>query len=260
MLALLLAGSLSLAAAAAQELFSLVNTPCAADDWNIRRYDAVSGASLGAFGWLSDVPFVEDIEFGPDDSLLVSSHTRVQRYDARTGAYVGELGRGLGFPQQMTWAPDGDLYCTTSAGNVERHGRYDGWMGMFATSTCSGAGGLAFGPDGNLYVTSRIGGRVNRFDGRTGAPLGGFSIQGAPTAPEDLLFGPNGDLYVGDRDAIKVFDPRTGQLKRFVVRTGDVFERNSRLAMRPAIPEPLAGALILSALSVLLAGKRRHRV
>lgn len=83
--------------------------------------------------------------------------------------------------------------------------KFDSTTGQFLGTFASGGGligpdGLAYGPDGNLYVATRdinnggIGG-VLRFDGTTGAFLGTVV---APTLydPFGITFGPNGDLYV----------------------------------------------------------------
>lgn len=82
---------------------------------------------------------------------------------------------------------------------------YNSTTGAFIGTFASGHGlvgpeGLAYGPDGNLYVATRdinndgIGG-VLKFDGSTGAFLGTVI---APTLydPMGITFGPNGNLYV----------------------------------------------------------------
>jgi len=57
---------------------------------------------------------------------------------------------------------------------------------------------LAFGPDGNLYVSRSDHPSVLRYDGRTGAFLDAFVPEGSGglIAATDPLFGPDGNLYV----------------------------------------------------------------
>jgi DNA-binding beta-propeller fold protein YncE len=62
--------------------------------------------------------------------------------------------------------------------------------------------GLAFGPDGNVYVVDNVlgDGRVLRFNGQTGAFIDRF-VDYQPNrslySPRGLAFGPDGQLYVG---------------------------------------------------------------
>src|SRR5207302_1031446 len=58
--------------------------------------------------------------------------------------------------------------------------------------------GLAFGPDGNLYVCTQDSQSVLRFDGKTGAVMGAFvpTGSGGLALPMGLAFGPDGNLYV----------------------------------------------------------------
>jgi len=60
------------------------------------------------------------------------------------------------------------------------------------------ATGLAFGPDGNLYVASQSNNSVIRYDGSTGSFIDAFvpSGSGGLTTTEAVLFGPDGNLYV----------------------------------------------------------------
>ncbi len=69
-----------------------------------------------------------------------------------------------------------------------------GYLGVFATGgSLSSAQGLAFGPDGNLYVASAQTGEILRFDGTTGTYLGVFATEQEPAG---LTFGRDGNLEV----------------------------------------------------------------
>lgn len=84
--------------------------------------------------------------------------------------------------------------------------------------------GLAFGPDGSLYVSSQDNQSVLRFDGRTGAALGSFvpAGSGGLALPMGLAFGPDGNLYVSSfgTSSILRYDGRTGALIDTFVPSG----------------------------------------
>jgi len=82
------------------------------------------------------------------------------------------------------------------------------------TSTLAQPRYTIFGPDGHLYVVSRLTDDVQRFDGTTGEFLGVFA-DNAPTSwaddPRGIVFGPDGHLYVaGHDDRVMRFDGQTG--------------------------------------------------
>ncbi len=74
--------------------------------------------------------------------------------------------------------------------------------------------GLAFGPDGNLYVDSFQTDSVKRFSGTTGAILGDFVTAGSGglDGGQGLRFGPDGNLYVASwfTNSILRYDGMTG--------------------------------------------------
>jgi len=95
--------------------------------------------------------------------------------------------------------------------------------------------GLAFGPDGHLYVTSfraekgdtdSI--RVYDADGRFVDAIELFDPDTEPRAfSQAILFGPDGDLFVSIYDKIDLFN-NLGELRRYDVATKeyDVFAPN----------------------------------
>ncbi|MBI4518975.1 MAG: right-handed parallel beta-helix repeat-containing protein [Deltaproteobacteria bacterium] len=91
--------------------------------------------------------------------------------------------------------------------------RYDATAGTFLGTFASGGGlsgpyGLAFGPDGNLYVSSFSSNQVLKYSRSTGAFLGEFA---AANRPFSIAFGSDGDLYVqSDTGGISRFDGSTG--------------------------------------------------
>jgi hypothetical protein len=74
--------------------------------------------------------------------------------------------------------------------------------------------GVAFGPDGNLYVVETIQGTVLRFNPVSGALIGTFVSAGSGlVTPEGITFGPDGNLYVADISAgVLQFNGTTGAL------------------------------------------------
>ncbi len=168
---------------------------------------------------------------------------RLARYDAASGKSLGDL-TPTGFtgefnPRSVVFGPDGKLY--VSVRNLAPTGghilRFDADTGKFlgdfvdsnATNDLNRPEGIAFGPDGNLYVTSFRANagdndKILEFSGRTGAYLGKIDLDqvGQPRAfGQALLFGPGGKLFV----PISGNGPDTGEVRRYDVTTKafDVF-------------------------------------
>ena len=167
----------------------------------------------------------------PSTGLIVASFSsgQVLRYVATTGAFLGTFATGLphDHPISLTLGPDGDLY--VGINNFDDNGqqtsairRFDGQTGTLLGTFASGGGlvgpeGLAFGPDGNLYVASFgyfAQSKVVRYDGHTGDYLSDFIPEGSGglSGATSLVFGPDGNLYVTSRltDQVLRYNGTTG--------------------------------------------------
>jgi len=102
--------------------------------------------------------------------------------------------------------------------------RFDAATGRFVGVFASGYGmanpnGIAYGPDGNLYVGNGDQPRVLKLDGQTGEFLGNFvttATRGGLANCRAIAFGPDGNLYVdsGANDVVLAYDGRTGAFLR----------------------------------------------
>lgn len=138
---------------------------------------------------------------------------QVHRYDAATGAYLGDLGPGgdLNGPLGVTVGPDGRLYVSCEESNkVLRYDRQtfayiDEFIFNDPNTPQDETGGLSgptttiFGPDGNAYVASFDNDSVLRYDGVTGVfidvfiPAGSNGLNGPDAG---MIFGEDGNLYI----------------------------------------------------------------
>lgn len=261
-------------------------------DSSVKRYDGATGAFLGNFvapgsGGL-DSPQYLTFNGG---NLFVSSfgNDSVMRYNATTGAPNGALGNpgdatfvfsvfnpggdprntGLDDPVGLTFGPDGNLYISSSGSDDHGTGlgtpavkRVDPATGLFIDNFVDpGEGGLdspfglAFGPDGNLYVSNFLSNQVLRFDA-AGAFIDALTDP-ALAGPDGLAFGPDGLLYVSSsgNDSVVRFNPNTGTFAgTFVAPGAGGLSGPTGLVFTPAaaaVPEPstllLLGAGALAA-------------
>lgn len=160
------------------------------------------------------------------EAALLIGNTRgdsIVLFDEINGTLLGDFttpgANGLRDPDAITIGPDGNVY--VSVGGNSGSNLFDptypqdsavlrfNLKGEFLGVAASGNGltrpyGNAFGPDGNLYVSSFRTNEILRFDGKTGAFIDvfasdnndGFGSPDSLNGPNGLLFGPDGSLYV----------------------------------------------------------------
>lgn len=181
----------------------------------VSAFIAAVPASAGEIGAIGDV-YASDSYAGG-----------LYQYDGATGDFVGQFaGRGTRTFAAHAWGPDGHLYAVTTV-NLNRWDvdRFDGntgeWLGTVVQHLNDGSPsvgkGLAFGPDGDLYVGDWYRQRVSRYEAGTfdlkdtyqggpGTPLG------TPTA---MRFAPSGNLLVisGGFNQVVEFDTSDGGIE-----------------------------------------------
>jgi hypothetical protein len=102
---------------------------------------------------------------------------------------------------------------------VDKVVEFDASTGALVRGVVSGVGspapgGIAVGPNGNLFVGES--GAVLEYDFVSGSLLGTFASDGL-VAPNGLAFAPNGDLLVADTVAgLREYDGNTGSLVRVI--------------------------------------------
>ena len=161
--------------------------------------------------------------------LLVTNREgrNILRYDADTGVFIDVFVAagtgGMNVPWGMAIGPDGKLYVSSLATEVypqrdpnvrkfdARTGEY---LGIFASGTAMVAPtGLAFGADGNLYVSDFGANKVFRFNGQTGAAMGVFATGESGVVTGGGAWGPDGNYYLAATSGhIPRFDPTGARL------------------------------------------------
>jgi DNA-binding beta-propeller fold protein YncE len=206
----------------------------------------------------------EGMTFGPDGNMYVTSNaflaipssvTGVMKYSL-SGSDLGQFVASTGindYAYDVAFAPGGDLFLSIGGPFHQQSGspikRYNGTTGAFVSDfvpTGSGglgvAAGIAFGPDGNLYVCDYDNDRVLRYDGTSGAFLNSFVATGSGglNGPSDVAFGPDGNLYVVSHQTSSVqrYSGLTGaSIDTFVPTNSGGLENPLFLAFSQ-IPEP----------------------
>jgi len=129
--------------------------------------------------------------------------------------------------------------------------RYDSITGAFRGVFAQGPelanpNGIAYGPDGNLYVGLGDGNRILRYHGQTGAYLGEFTqpAAGGMGSVRGIEFGPDGNLYVASaaNHSVLRFNGTTGAFLG-VAASGSGLNGPVGLALGPSNEVYVSGAL-----------------
>lgn len=187
----------------------------------VRRYDIVTGETMGDFTRGYALAETRGIAFGPDGLLYVSNYDgcpatsagcgvargEIVRFDPYSGDFVDvwmKSGDGpLMWPWKIAFSAAGELLIvnwTPSAGNhvllaPTRPRSADGVRRRVSARVFLAREGwlplyVAVGPDANIYVSdSSGGGAVLRFDGRSGAFLNVY-VQQVEGSPRGIAFAP----------------------------------------------------------------------
>jgi hypothetical protein len=181
------------------ELYVVDIGPNRGPPWQVIKYDE-NGQNPEVFidtelDRPQDIVFLEN-----EGSALVSNliSGRITKYDATTGAFIGDFATDIGQPTRMEIGADNLLYVLQWAGNgrVWRYGLDGSFVDEFTSVAVTNSIGMDWDSQGNLYVASFDARHVRKFDS-DGNDLGLFvtsSLQG----PTNIWFERNGDLLVMD--------------------------------------------------------------
>ncbi|MBM3945379.1 MAG: hypothetical protein FJ317_07840, partial [SAR202 cluster bacterium] len=223
-------------------------------------------AEPGVDGLLVRLNHPTDIAFGPDGYIYFAAwhNHKIRRIDPATGLVRTVSGRGPGFagdgstwdtarynqPRSIAFGPDGTMYLLDQRNQRVRRIAPDGAMSTVAGTGVPGfggdggdpalaqfnfetgpnpmpSGGLAVGPDGNLYISDGLNNRIRRVDfarnvietiagtGEKGfLGDGGPALQAQLSAVADMEFGPDGRLYIADslNNCIRAINLETGMI------------------------------------------------
>jgi DNA-binding beta-propeller fold protein YncE len=197
---------------------------------NVVEFDASSGAYVSNFipAGSGGLNAPEQLGFAPNGNLLVNSFgsNQVLRFDGTTGSFQSVFAT-ISSPTGMIFRGNDVFISSYSAsGFVNRYDATTGnLLGTFVTAGSGGLGlahGMAFGPNGNLFVSDNNNNRVLQYDGTTGAFINIFATGGGLSLPTAVTF-ENGDLYVSSNGNNKIahFNGTTGAL------VGDFVSANS---------------------------------
>ncbi len=164
----------------------------------VKRFNGQTGQFIDTFvppgsGGLNQPGY---LMFAPDGNMLIASVAgrAIKHYDGKTGAYLGDFLKleGNTNPNAFCLGPEGRFYvCCYRSKSIQR---FDGKTGAFIDNFIVAEGlhnrepvGIAFGPDANLYVSTRAD-EVLRFNGETGEFMDTFLSGSDMRFPQYMIF------------------------------------------------------------------------
>lgn len=153
---------------------------CGFNSDNVIRYDGTTGNFIDVFVTAGSAGLNgpdAGMMFGPDGNLYIPGwfSNRVHRYDGTTGASTGTFISSIGRPRTLVFREGtGTLLVTSWLNNrVEEFNAASGaFVSIFSSlGTNARPTGMAYGPDGNIYVASDNLNQVWQLDAASGAIL-----------------------------------------------------------------------------------------
>ena len=197
---------LALASAAQSQVFS-----SRFSSHDIYKYDEETGQRIGEGAFIpaqSGLTNPHGIIHRGTDILVASWTHEVKRYDAESGAFLGnfvESDAGLSNPVYMEVGPDGYLYVSSQQNDRIYRYNFGGDSGTSVDGgpwieggSVEGPSGFDWSPDGStFYVAGRFSSNVVAFSSSTGQEIGQFSTsENAGSTFGLALDDVSGDLFV----------------------------------------------------------------
>lgn len=192
------------------------SAPGFGDGPGVVEFNGTTGAMVGAGAF---VPYTgnadsvinpQGMRFGPNGNLYIAdvTNSEVHIYSS-TGTSLGTLtGANIDQPVDVAFDSGGNLYASNGEGIGVSLGANQPFVDFVSAGTAAGIGmnipkGLAFGPDGKLYVADEQSDKIFLFnaDGSYNSVFANLDdAVGGAFVPSSLAFGPGGDLYVSGLD------------------------------------------------------------
>jgi streptogramin lyase len=163
----------------------------------------------------------QGVIIGPNGNLLVSNEEgkNILQYNPNTGAFIGVFATLSTSPGGLAVGPDNNVYVSVGSVVQKLNGQTGALISNFATTNLVASDGLAFGPNGNLFVSDGVQTSIKQFNGTTGAFVNNFATSASFGNGAGPLMFFNGVLLVSQifgtggapwGNAILKFDQSTG--------------------------------------------------